>query len=406
MQCSLAGKKILLGITGGIAAYKSLFLIQELKRLGAEVRVILTESARQFVTAYSAQVLSGSPVSESLWDKDAELAMGHIELARWADILLVAPASANTLAKMAHGLADNLLTTCYLATRAQVIVCPAMNQAMWRHPASKANITKLKEQGVTVFGPDEGEQACGDIGPGRMLEPAEIAQTLMYADLPKVLAGRHVVISAGPTREYLDPVRYLSNESSGKMGYALARAASAAGARVTLVSGPTNIPLPFGIESLLVKSAEEMRRAVFETLTPQSIFIASAAVADYRPVSPAEQKIKKQAGSAYRLEVCENPDIVAEVARSKKAAYVLAFAAETENLLEYAHAKRQKKGVDAIIANPVGFGRGFGEDANEAMFISAEQTVALGRQHKSQLAKEIIAILGSTLHNSQLMNQE
>lgn len=406
MQNPLTGKKILLGITGGIAAYKALFLIQELKRFGAEVRVILTDSARQFVTPYSAQVLSGSQVSDSLWDKDAELAMGHIELARWADIFLVAPASANTLAKMAYGIADNLLTTCYLATRATVIVCPAMNQAMWRHPATQENIAKLIGHGVKVLEPAEGEQACGDVGPGRMQEPAEIVQALLYADMSPVLAGKRVVISAGPTREYLDPVRYISNESSGKMGYALARAAHAAGAHVTLVSGPGNLSLPLGVQSLVVGSALDMQHAVLEALTPESIFISTAAVADFRAVQTAAQKIKKQSGSEYRLDLLENPDIVADIARSKKAAYVLAFAAETERVLEHARAKMQRKGVDAIVANPVGFGQAFGQETSEATFLSATQTISLGQQHKSRLAKEIIAIVGSTLHNSLPVTQE
>lgn len=406
MHTPLAGKKILLGITGGIAAYKSLFLIQELKRFGAEVRVILTESARQFVTPYSAQVLSGFPVSDSLWDKEAELAMGHIELARWADIFLVAPASANTLAKMAYGLADNLLTTCYLATRAQVLVCPAMNQAMWRHTATQDNIARLKKHGVKVLEPAEGEQACGDVGPGRMQEPAEIVEALLYIDVLPVLDGKHIVISAGPTREYLDPVRFISNESSGKMGYALARAACAAGAKVTLVSGVCNLASPTGVQRLIVDSAQDMQQAIFEALRPESIFIATAAVADFKVAQRSAQKMKKQPGQEYHLDLLENPDIVAEVVRAKKAAYVLAFAAETERVLEHARAKMQRKGADAIIANPVGFGQGFGEDANEATFISATQTVTFGRLHKSQLAKEIIAILGSTLHNSHPVTQE
>lgn len=291
---SLQNKNILLGITGGIAAYKTPDLLRKLTATGANVRVVVTQSAKEFVTPLSLQAVSGNPVAEDLLDPAAEAAMGHIELAKWADILLIAPASANFVAKIAMGLADDLLSTLYLATTAKVYLAPAMNQQMWAAPATQTNIQTLIQRQVKLLGPASGEQACGDVGPGRMLEPEQITQALVEQALPNLFAGKHIVITAGPTRESIDPVRYISNHSSGKMGYALAQAAIDMGAKVTLVSGPVNISPPSSTEIKRVQSAEQMLQVTQSLLEDMDIFIGCAAVADYRPANQVEQKIKKR----------------------------------------------------------------------------------------------------------------
>lgn len=394
------GKNILLGICGGIAAYKSAWLVRELTRLGADVRVVMTASAQQFITPMTMQALSGNDVRLDLFDAQAERAMGHIELARWADVILVAPASANCLAKFAQGLADDLLSTLYLVADVPVIVCPAMNHSMWHHPATQRNCEVLRQHGVMLVGPTEGSQACGEYGLGRLSDIDDIINAVRLHDVRGLLAGQSLVITAGPTREALDPVRYLSNNSSGKMGYALALAASIAGARVTLISGPTNLAAPMDVAVQHVVSAREMHEQVMAHLTPGCLFIGCAAVADYRPDSVATSKLKKQKGDGLTLTLSQNPDILADVARSGKAAYCVGFAAETDDLLVHARNKRRDKGVDMILANHVGAGTGFDSDDNELTVITETSETLLAREHKMRLAARIIAILAATRQNA------
>ncbi len=393
-------KKVLVGVCGGIAAYKTAYLVRELTRLGAEVRVVMTDSAKQFISPLTFQALTGHEVRSERFDTQAERAMGHIELARWADYVLVAPATANTLAKMAHGIADDLLTTVYLVTEKPVIVCPAMNKSMWAHFATQENCRALAERGVIFAGPGEGSQACGDEGFGRMLEPEQIINSLRLADLAPCLKGKTALITAGPTREALDPVRYLSNHSSGKMGYALAQAAAQAGARVTLISGPTDLCPPPAVECIRVETAQEMKKAVMAHLKPDVIFIAAAAVADYRPAKLASQKMKKQGQESITLELLLNPDILAEVAATGKAALTVGFAAETDDVLKHAQKKRQQKKIDLIIANQVGPDLGFHTDDNQVTVISESGQIALAFEHKLRLAGKIIAIIAATLQNA------
>ncbi|STX27877.1 DNA/pantothenate metabolism flavoprotein [Legionella beliardensis] len=392
-------KKILLGICGGIAAFKSAYLIRELTRLGAEVRVVMTDSAQQFMTPLTLQALSGHEVRTELFDSQAERAMGHIELARWADYLIIAPASANCLAKLAHGLADDLLSTLYLVIEAPVFICPAMNQSMWKHQATQENFKILKDRGHLFIGPDEGIQACGEHGFGRLSEVEQIINTIRLHTVYGLLRDYDVLITAGPTREALDPVRYLSNYSSGKMGYALAQAAAVAGAKVTLISGPTVLPIPPGVKFYSVNSATEMHAAVMKHLSEKSIFIGCAAVADYRPVTQEDKKIKKQTNESLNLKLILNPDIVFEVAQSKKARYVVGFAAETNQVIEHAKQKLSKKQLNMIIANQVGPGLGFDSDDNEVTILTAESEIALTPANKIRLAGQIIEILAATIQN-------
>lgn len=406
----LEQKRILLGVCGGIAAYKAPMTVRALRQAGAEVQVVLTASASQFVTATSLQAVSGNPVRSDLWDPAAEASMGHIELARWADAVLIAPATANTMALLATGQAPDLLTTLCLATNARVFIAPAMNQAMWLHPAVQRNRQQLRQDGVEFFGPGAGEQACGDIGPGRMLEPEELTQALQVAlaatepstRTAQSLAGKHVMITAGPTQEAIDPVRYISNHSSGKQGYALATAAKAAGARVTLVSGPVALDCPTGVERIAVTSAEEMHQAVQQRLAQTDIFIGVAAVADYRPADVAAQKIKKVEGeqlgeqasanrTGLQLNLVENPDIIAAVAKSPTRPFVVGFAAETHNTLGFARDKRIRKQLDMILVNDVSDKSiGFGSDSNAITLIWADGELALPSQPKDVLAVELI----------------
>ncbi|KTD45569.1 bifunctional phosphopantothenoylcysteine decarboxylase/phosphopantothenate synthase [Legionella rubrilucens] len=397
-----AGKNIVLGICGGIAAYKSAYLIRELTRLGADVRVVMTQSAQQFITPLTLQALSGHEVRTELFDSQAERAMGHIELARWADYLLIAPASANFLAKMAHGLADDLLSTLCLVTENPVIVCPAMNRSMWQHAATRDNCETLHRRGVIFVGPDEGLQACGEEGPGRLSDVETILTGLRLHAVSGLLAGRTVMITAGPTWEAIDPVRMITNRSSGKMGYALAAAAQRAGADVILISGPSGLPIPSGVTGYRVESASDMRKAVMEALSPGMIFIGCAAVADYGIDQPSPEKIKKQQAESLSLTLTKNPDILADVASSGQAAYVVGFAAETTKVVEHARQKLKAKKLDMIIANHVGGNKGFEQDGNEVTVITAQGERTLAFQHKTRIAGEIIAILAATLQNGSL----
>jgi phosphopantothenoylcysteine decarboxylase/phosphopantothenate--cysteine ligase len=386
-------KNILLGICGGIAAYKSAHLVRELCRLGANVQVVMTEAAHEFITPMTLQALSGQAVRSKLFDAQAERAMGHIELARWADLLLIAPASAHCIAALAQGLADDLLSTLYLVTERPVILCPAMNRSMWAHPATQSNCQLLLERGVRIIGPDEGSQACGEVGLGRMTEVLQIIDALRLYELPPCLKGQNVLITAGPTREAIDPVRYLSNHSSGKMGYALAHAALMAGADVTLISGPTALEPPAGVKTYFVESAESMLEAVLNHLQNDMIFIGAAAVADYSVQLEAGQKIKKHDRADLSLDLKLNPDIIATVAATKKAAYVVGFAAETQDVLAHARAKREAKSMDMIIANQVGNGLGFGRDEHQVTVITADGESDIAMMHKTRLAGQLIVMI-------------
>lgn len=387
----LTNRNILLGITGGIAAYKSAELTRALVGAGANVRIVLTAAGAEFITPLTLQALSGNPVHQSLLDPEAEQGMGHIELARWADLLLVAPASADFMARLSHGMANDLLTTVCLATDAPICIAPAMNQAMWRDPRTQENAQRLASQGVHIWGPASGEQACGDVGPGRMLEASEIAHLTAAAFATPELEGRRVCITAGPTREALDPVRYISNHSSGKMGYALAAAAVKAGAEVVLISGPVSLPTPAGVQRLNVESAEQMLAAALELAPAADIFIGAAAVADYRPVAIADQKIKKGQEELMELRLVKNPDIIATIARLEKRPFTVGFAAETESVLAFARSKLERKNLDLVIANDVSqSGIGFNADENEVTLVSARGDYKLPRNNKQALAHTLI----------------
>lgn len=394
-------KRLLLGVSGGIAAYKSAELIRRLQDQGAEVRVVMTEGSQQFITPLTLQALSGNPVSTDLLDPAAEAAMGHIELARWADLVLVAPATANVMARLAYGHADDLLTTLCLATNAPICLAPAMNQAMWRHSATQANRDRLINQGITLFGPGSGSQACGDIGPGRMLEVDDLVERACEMFQPQRLAGKQVVITAGPTREALDPVRYISNHSSGKMGYALAAAASELGANVTLISGPVGLRTPDRASRVDISSANEMYQAVHENISGCDLFIACAAVADYRPASVSEHKLKKDTAQDHdeiQLTLVRNPDIVASVAALEDKPFVVGFAAETRDVIGYAEDKLRRKRLDMIIANNVSVdGIGFNSDENAVTVLADNFKESLGQVAKSVLARQLIGVIADRM---------
>jgi phosphopantothenoylcysteine decarboxylase/phosphopantothenate--cysteine ligase len=395
----LFNRNVLVGVSGGIAAYKSAELVRQLRQLGATVRVIMTRGAREFITELTLQALSGNQVHTELLDTEAELGMSHIELARWADVLVVAPATADLLARLAAGRADDLLTTVALATAAPLLLAPAMNQQMWRDQATAANVATLAARGHTLVGPASGEQACGDVGPGRMEEPAAIAAAVARLFESGLLAGQRVVITAGPTREALDPVRFISNHSSGKMGYALAQAAIDAGAQTTLVSGPVHLPAPDHARVVKVESAAEMLEQCLLLLTDCDIFIACAAVADYRPAVVEQQKIKKGA-EQISLMLVRNPDIVATIAASETRPFVVGFAAETQELLTHAREKMSRKGLDMIIANDVSDRSiGFNSDNNQAtvLWADGEQPLPLGS--KAAMARQIIALIARQLES-------
>ncbi|GAB0153590.1 bifunctional phosphopantothenoylcysteine decarboxylase/phosphopantothenate--cysteine ligase CoaBC [Marinobacterium sp. BA1] len=396
----LTNRQILLGITGGIAAYKSAELTRLLKGAGADVRIVMTDAATEFITPLTLQALSGHPVHQHLLDPEAEAGMGHIELAKWADLILIAPASADFIARFSAGMGDDLLTTLCLATDAPICLAPAMNQAMWRDPRTQHNIQQLSHQGVKVFGPGVGAQACGDTGPGRMLEPEELAELTAEQFQHGALSGKRVFITAGPTREPLDPVRFISNHSSGKMGYALAEAAADAGADVRLISGPVNLPSPPRVECVQVESAEQMLAASLDGVEQCDIFIAAAAVADYRPVAVAEHKIKKGSEEIMELRLIKNPDIVATVAGLERPRpFTVGFAAETRDVLEYARSKLERKGLDLIIANDVSNPDiGFNSDDNAVTLVSTATTLTLPLGPKRLLARQLIDQIAEHFH--------
>ncbi|MFD1261876.1 bifunctional phosphopantothenoylcysteine decarboxylase/phosphopantothenate--cysteine ligase CoaBC [Entomomonas asaccharolytica] len=392
----LHSKRIVLGVGGGIAAYKSAELVRKLKEYGAEVRVVMTKAGQEFITPLTLQALSGNPVHTDLLDPHAEAAMGHIELARWADLVLIAPATADLLARIAEGRADDLLTTLILATDAKIALAPAMNQAMWRDVATQSNVEKLTARNILLFGPDVGSQACGDVGPGRMLEPSHLAELVANCFETKLLTGKKVVITAGPTQENIDPVRYITNHSSGKMGFALAEAAAEQGAEVILVSGPVNLATPDRVERVDVISARDMLAAC-ESVLPCDIFIAVAAVADFRPQVIAEQKLKKQDSNQHGvlLELIRNPDILASIANRDDRPFCVGFAAETENLLAYASKKLKDKNLNLIVANDVANPTiGFNSDNNVITVIDRElKATRFDLTSKSKIARQLLALI-------------
>ena len=392
----MQGKRILLGVTGGIAAYKSAELVRRLRERGADVQVVMTAAAREFVGPLTFQALSGRPVRTDLWDSAAESAMGHIELARWADAVLVAPATADFLARLAQGRADDLLATLCLASAAPIAVAPAMNRLMWANAATVANIERLRARGVQVLGPAEGAQACGEFGEGRMLEPNELAEQL-DALLPAAgpLRGRRVLITAGPTRERIDPVRFISNRSSGKMGFAVAQAAREAGAEVVLVSGPVALPTPPGVRRVDVESAEAMYAAVEAEVNGTDIFISTAAVADYRPAHPSGQKIKKTS-ERLQLEMERTVDVLASVAARPNRPFVVGFAAETESVEHNARAKLLRKNLDMIAANEVSHTKGFDCEDNHLIVLWREARRDLGAGPKIALARELVQLIATS----------
>jgi phosphopantothenoylcysteine decarboxylase/phosphopantothenate--cysteine ligase len=392
----LARVRILLGVSGGIAAYKAADLVRRLRDAGAEVRVVLSENAARFVTALTFQALSGHPVRTSLWDESAEAAMGHIELARWADQILVAPASADVLARLAHGQADDLLATLVLASAAPLAVAPAMNQQMWAHAATQANLATLRERGVHVLGPAVGSQACGDTGAGRLLEPEEIVAALVDARAPRLFDGVRMLVSAGPTYEDIDPVRFIGNRSSGRMGFAIAEAAAAAGAEVTLVAGPVTLATPSGVIRRDVRSAREMREAVLAAAPASDVFISAAAVGDYRPAQVSSSKLKKT-GQPRALELVQNPDILAEVAQSPRRPLLVGFAAETDDLERYARDKLERKGLDLIAANRVGEQLGFECADNALLLLWPNGREELARADKRVLARALLERVATLL---------
>jgi phosphopantothenoylcysteine decarboxylase/phosphopantothenate--cysteine ligase len=383
----LAGKRILLGVSGGIAAYKSADLARRLKEAGAEVQVVMTAGAQRFVTPLTFQALTGRPVRSELWDMAAEHAMGHIELGRWADLVLIAPATADCIAHLAQGLATDLLTTLCLATQAPLTVAPAMNWAMWESAATQQNIATLKARGVRLLGPVAGELAEGEVGMGRMLEPADIVAAFAEVELP--LRGVKVLVTAGPTREPVDPVRFVSNRSSGKMGFAVARAAAEAGAEVTLVAGPVHLVTPRDVRRVDVETAAEMHAAVMQRVKQADVFVAAAAVADYAPRRAATQKIKKT-GASLELKLARTPDILGEVAALKSRPYLVGFAAETEKLAVHAREKLKKKELDLLAANLVGKDKGFDRDDNTLTLYWQGGERELGSTSKLDLAREIV----------------
>lgn len=385
-------KKILLGITGGIAAYKSAELVRLLIKAEFEVRVVMTKSAREFVQPLTYQALSGHRVYTDTFDGEADSAMDHIELARWADLMLIAPASSNTLAKLASGYADNLLLTLCLACKKSVAVAPSMNQQMYANPATNSNIAMLKKQRKLIWGPASGEQACGDNGLGRMIEPEAIVKQVNIHFAPGKLMGKTVLITAGPTREAIDPVRYISNKSSGKMGYALARAASQAGASVILISGPVCLTAPDQVQRVDVSSAIDMRDAVIQRVEQTDIFIACAAVADYRVSEVSDQKIKKKS-ETMQINLTRNPDIVSEVANLENKPFTVGFAAETENLAAYAEDKLWRKNLDMIAANLVSDGNAFDKESNELLVLWPDGKQNLAFASKDDIASQLIDLI-------------
>ena len=386
--------RLLLGVTGGIAAYKSLELVRRLRDRGYEVQVVMTEAATRFVGPASFQAVSGRPVRANLWEAGAEAGMGHIELARWADLILVSPASAHSLARLAHGLADDLLGTLCLASQAPLAVAPAMNRVMWDHPATQANVALLASRGVRIWGPAAGLQACGEEGEGRLLEPDDLLARIEAVRIGRrrFPAGVRVLLTAGPTREPIDPVRYLSNRSSGRMGYALATAFHEAGAQVTLVSGPTALPEPWGIRVRRVETSRDMLEQVMAEIPGCTIFCAVAAVADFRPVEVSARKRSKEA-TPQPLPLALTDDILMAVAQCSPRPFLVGFAAETHDLEAHARAKLERKELDVVVANPVGPGLGFESEDNEALVLWPGGQASVGRMPKSLLAPHLVDLI-------------
>ncbi len=399
---------IVLGITGGIAAYKAPDLVRRLRERGGDVQIVMTASAEEFVTGTALQAVSGRPIRSNLWDKEAEAAMSHIELARWADAVLIAPATAEVMARIVSGGAPDLLTTICLATEASIAVAPAMNHVMWNNPATQANRKVLEERGVHILGPGVGSQACGETGAGRMLEPDAIAAAVFDLGISKgegLLAGKKVVITAGPTREPIDPVRYISNRSSGKMGYAMARAAIAQNAEVVLISGPVNLPEPAGVDVLGVLSAQDMYKAAHDHIKDADIFIAAAAVADYRPAEMKKQKIKKNEES-MSIELVRCPDILASVAALDAGPFTVGFAAETEKVDDHARSKLENKKLDMIIANRVGDDCGFDTDDNSVNVFWSDGERRFPTAQKSELARNLIELVAQRFYAARRVSKE
>lgn len=395
-------KHILLGITGGIAAYKSVELCRRLRDAGFDVRVVMTQAATEFVTPLTFQAVSGHPVHRDTFDEAAEAAMGHIELARWADQILVAPATADFIARLTHGLANDLLSTICLASTAPIALAPAMNQQMWQAAATQDNLNTLRTRKVQIIGPGMGDQACGEVGPGRMLEVPDIIDELLHP-AQQLLSEQHWLITAGPTREQIDPVRFLSNNSSGKMGYAIAKAAARMGAKVTLISGPVNLPAPAGVSRHCVKSASDMLEAVMQQVDTADVFVSCAAVADYRPKTFTEQKIKKN-NDALTLELIKNPDILAQVAALKSRPLCIGFAAETQQVEKYASEKLKRKNLDMICANDVS-DRTIGFDADDnalSLYCKDGEVISLAKDHKQRLAANLIEKIFQKFFNLQI----
>lgn len=393
---TLIGERILLGVSGGIAAYKAPDLVRRLRDAGAEVRVVLTDGAQAFVGPLTFQAVAHTRVHTELLDSEAEAGMGHIELARWATRVVIAPASANCLARLAHGFANDLLSTLCLATQAPITVCPAMNHIMWQAPATKHNLAQLEQRGIRILGPIDGPLAEGESGPGRLMEPLDIVQALSI-NKAGALAGKTLLITAGPTHEPIDPVRFIGNRSSGRMGYAIATAAAQQGATVTLISGPTALSTPHGVERINVSTALEMHDAVMQHIKGKAIFIAAAAVADYRIATPAAQKIKKSTAQTS-LTLIPNPDIVAEAAALPDRPYIVGFAAETEAVIDNARAKRERKGLDMIAANQVGPGLGFDTEDNCLHILSENAERTLGPAPKPSLANELLLLIADAVN--------
>jgi len=392
---ALTGKKVLLGITGGIAAYKAAALVRLLVTRGADVRVAMTEAATRFITPTTMQALSGQAVWTDLWDARVPDAMGHIELSRDRDLVAVVPASADFIAKLASGLADDLLSSLCLARRCPLLVAPAMNVEMWQNAATQRNVARLRQDGVAIAGPAAGDQACGEVGLGRMLEPRDIAAEIEALLVPKALSGKRVLVTAGPTEEPVDPVRVLTNVSSGKMGYAVARAAQEAGAQVTLVSGPVTLPTPAGVSRIDVRTADEMFAAVKKAAPASDVFISVAAVADYKVKNPSPRKIKKANGRAVTLELVENPDILAYVAQMRNAPFCVGFAAESEDLERNAAEKRAQKGIPLLAANLAQ--QALGADDNAIKLYDERGEHDLGRGPKLELARKLVAHIAGAL---------
>jgi phosphopantothenoylcysteine decarboxylase / phosphopantothenate---cysteine ligase len=389
--------RVLLGVTGGIAAYKSPDLVRRLIERGADVQVVMTGAAQKFVSATSFQAVSGRPTRNDLWDETAEAAMGHIELARWAQVVMIAPASADFIARLAGGRADDLLATLCLATEAPIVLAPAMNRVMWANKATQVNVDTLISRGMRILGPASGNQACGEVGTGRMWEPVKLAESLLEPPANAgLLSGLNILITAGPTRERIDPVRYLTNRSSGKMGFAVAAAAHEAGAHVTLVTGPVQLATPGGVTRINVESARDMYSAVHRQVADTDVFIAAAAVADFQPVTVAKQKIKKQ-GVAVKLDLEPAPDIVKSVADMAKRPFVVGFAAETNDVEENARSKLKRKKLDMIAANQVGEGIAFDCDDNALTVIWPGGKVEVARGPKIEVARQLIALIAQRL---------